>query len=170
MECCRVATIGQKGLEITVLLIEYGCLCNCRLVQINEHWLKGERRKLFVTAVKSVAFKSFPSAAVNLPLTNCDIQINTRIISAGIKNSKSLWSTDALGLNIVSIVSWTDFCTGFCANMSNSELTDNASAATLMSRMKAVRKRWTRYILLLLLLVLPLAGCFIAFLFFFLLF
>jgi len=47
-------------------------------------------------------------------------------------------STDAKGLYMVSIVSCTDVCKGFWANMSNSELTDNASAAMPTSRMKAL--------------------------------
>ena len=46
-----------------------------------------------------------------------------------------------LSVWIVSIVSWTDVCTGFCAKMSNAELTDNTSAAVLMSWMKYCRKR-----------------------------
>ena len=74
------------------------------------------------------------------------LKIRTILIEFGcmcncvIKNSKSLWSTDAIGLYIVSIFSWTDVCTGFCAKMSNSELTDNDSAAMLRFRIKAVKR------------------------------
>ena len=65
------------------------------------------------------------------------------------KNSRSLWSTDAIGLNMVSIVCCTDVCTGFGAKMSNSELPDNATAAMPTSRMKALGKD-SFYIILLL--------------------
>ena len=51
----------------------------------------------------------------------------------------SLCFTDAIGLNMVSIVSWTEVCTCFCAKMSNSELIDNASADMPLSK-EAVRK------------------------------
>jgi len=89
-----------------------------------EHWVKSEWRKLFVAPVKSVASKPFPSAVVNLPLTkNLIFKPIYVSCSAGIKNSRSLWYTDAIGINRDTIVSWTDVYTGFCAKMSNSEPT-----------------------------------------------
>jgi hypothetical protein len=69
--------------------------------------------------------------------------------SAGIKISRSLWYTDAISLNMVSIVSCTDVSTGFYTKMSNCELTDNSSAAMPTSRMKALGKYVSFYILLL---------------------
>ena len=58
-----------------------------------------------------VSSKAFPSAAVNLPLTNRLIFGSIYVsFSTGIKNSRSLCSTDAIGLYIVSIVSWTVAC------------------------------------------------------------
>ena len=66
-----------------------------------EHWAKNEWSKLFAVAVKSVESKSFPSAVVNLPLTYSLIFKSICVSClAGIKNSRSLWSTDAIGLYI----------------------------------------------------------------------
>ena len=45
-------------------------------------------------------------------------------LSPGIRNSKSLWSTNTMGLYLTSVVSRTDVCTGLEANISNSKLTD----------------------------------------------
>jgi len=45
-------------------------------------------------------------------------------LSAGIRNSRSLCSTEAMGLYVTSVVSTTDVCMGQGANKSNSELRD----------------------------------------------
>ena len=114
-----------------------------------EHWVKNEWSKLFAVAVKSVESKSSQSAVVNLTRIYSLIFKSIYVsCSAGIKNSRSLWSTDAIGLYVVSIVSCTDVCTGFCANMSNSELSDNASAVMPTSRMQALWKDVSFYMLL----------------------
>ena len=55
----------------------------------------------------------------------------------GNQNIQIALVTDAISLNMDSIVSCTDVCTGICAKISNSELTDNAYAAKPTSRMKA---------------------------------
>ena len=136
MRCSSVADVGQKCLEIRAVLIDVGVIVPFNVIK---HCVKSEWSKLFAVAVKSVASKSFPSAVVNLPRTYKRIFKSIYLsCSAGIKNSGSLCSTDAIGLYMVSIVSCTDVCTGFWANMSNSELTDSASAAMPTSRMKAL--------------------------------
>ena len=67
----------------------------------------------------------------------------------GIKNSRWLWSIDAIDIIMVSIVSSTDVYTGLWAKNSNSDLTDNAFAAMPTSRMKALGKDFSFYILFL---------------------
>ena len=64
-------------------------------------------------------------------------------LSAGIKNSKSFWSTGAMGLYVVSIVPSTDVCIGLCAKMSSSLLTDAISAAAYML-MGLLKSDWTK--------------------------
>jgi len=45
-------------------------------------------------------------------------------LSTGIRNSRSLYSTEAMGLYVTSFVATTDVCIGLGANISNSELRD----------------------------------------------
>ena len=98
---CSVTPVGQNCLEITAILIEIGRRCNCRRVQCYRTMGENEWSKLFAVAVKSVESKSFPSAVVNLPLTYSLIFKSICVSClAGIKNSRSLWSTDAIGLYI----------------------------------------------------------------------
>jgi len=50
-------------------------------------------------------------------------------LSAGIKNSRSFWSTGAIVFFATSVTPSTDVCVGLCAKMSNSILTDAISTA-----------------------------------------
>jgi len=49
-------------------------------------------------------------------------------LSAGIRNSRSLWSTDAMGLYFAPVISMTVDYMGSGPNISNSQLTDTIFA------------------------------------------
>ena len=116
-------------------------------------WI-GNGGNYFSRQYNHVSYKAFPSAEVNLPPKNSLIFRSIYVsISAGIKNFRSLWSTHAIGMNIVSIVSKTDVCTGLCAKISNSELPTMLMLLCLRHELSRLGKDVSFYILLLRLLI-----------------
>jgi hypothetical protein len=78
---------------------------------------------------------------VNLPRTKSFMSRSKYVsISPGITNSKSLISTEAIGLYCVSVVSRTASCTGFYAKTSNLVHTNPPIAAMVERRMMRVKK------------------------------
>ena len=98
------------------------------------HWRKIEFKKLFAIVVNSVFSKAAPSvfdsfSRIKKISRYLSIISNYKYasLSAGIRNSKSLYSMDAMGFYLTSLVSMTDDWTGLEANISISVNTDTVS-------------------------------------------
>lgn len=93
-----IGTIGHESLQIRAVLIEFSGLCYRCPIQ-GDRALGEERMEEIVTAVKFLSSKAALSDFVNLCRIYSLIFRSVYVsLSAGIENSKSLCSTEAMVL------------------------------------------------------------------------